>query len=115
MNYLAPIRLALVPFYRIYPDPRTLLLIQNIVFWWIIPAAYTLVRSESKSEAIAVSAAALVPFTALALASGLERLSRAATGLAVRVLGRAGSSRPASRVWPPWRFWGCSPAARSSR
>ena len=51
MNYLAPIRLALVPFYRLVPDPRTLLVIQNVMFWWVIPAAYTLVRSESRSEA----------------------------------------------------------------
>jgi hypothetical protein len=65
MNYLAPIRLVLVPFYRIYPDPRTLLVIQNIVFWWIIPAAYTLARSESRSEAIALSAALLVPLCPL--------------------------------------------------
>ncbi len=65
MNYLAPIRLVLVPFYLIHPDPRTLLLIQNIVFWWVIPAAYTLARAESRSEAIAVSAAALIPLTPL--------------------------------------------------
>jgi hypothetical protein len=65
MNYLAPIRLALVPLYLIHPDPRTLLLIQNIMFWWIIPAAYTLARSESRSEAIALSATALVPFAPL--------------------------------------------------
>jgi hypothetical protein len=54
-----------VPFYLIHPDPRTLLVIQSIFFWWIIPAVYTLARSESKSEAIAVSAAALVPFAPL--------------------------------------------------
>ena len=30
MNYLAPIRLALVPLYRCVPDPRTLLVIQNV-------------------------------------------------------------------------------------
>ncbi len=65
MNYLAPIRFALVPIYRLFPDPRTLLVIQNIMFWWVIPAAYTLVRSESGSRAIAVSAAALVPLTPL--------------------------------------------------
>ncbi|MGO9920525.1 MAG: DUF2079 domain-containing protein [Isosphaeraceae bacterium] len=65
MNYLAPIRLVLVPFYLIAPDPRTLLVIQNIVFWWVIPAAYSLVRAESRSEIVAVSAAALVPFTPL--------------------------------------------------
>src|SRR5690348_4586099 len=39
MNYLAPVRLLLVPFYLLYPDPRTLLVIQNVVFWWLIPAA----------------------------------------------------------------------------
>ena len=44
MNYLAPIRFAVVPIYRLVPDPRTLLLVQNIVFWWVIPAAYSLVR-----------------------------------------------------------------------
>jgi len=65
MNYLAPIRLVLVPFYLLAPDPRTLLVIQSIVFWWVIPAAYTLVRAESRSEIVAVSAAALVPFTPL--------------------------------------------------
>ncbi len=65
MNYLAPIRLALAPFYTIYPDPRTLLIIQNIMFWWVIPAAYTLARSESNSELVGVSAAALVPFAPL--------------------------------------------------
>ncbi len=65
MNYLAPIRLLLVPFYLLAPDPRTLLVIQNIVFWWVIPAAYSLVRAESRSEIVAVSAAALVPLTPL--------------------------------------------------
>jgi hypothetical protein len=63
INYLAPIRFALAPIYRLLPDPRTLLIIQNIMFWWVIPAAYTLVRSESGSRGLAVSAAALVPLT----------------------------------------------------
>ncbi len=40
-------------------------MIQNIVFWWVIPAAYSLVRAESRSEIVAVSAAALVPLTPL--------------------------------------------------
>ena len=35
------------------------------MFWWVVPAAYTLVRSETKSEAVALSAAALVPLTPL--------------------------------------------------
>src|SRR5215467_10053707 len=42
MNYLAPIRFAIAPIYRVLPDPRTLLVIQNIVFWWVVPAAFTL-------------------------------------------------------------------------
>ncbi|MDR3617986.1 MAG: DUF2079 domain-containing protein [Paludisphaera borealis] len=65
MNYLAPIRFILAPIYKAFPDPRTLLVIQNVMFWWLIPAAYTLVRSESKSEAVALSAVALVPLTPL--------------------------------------------------
>jgi Zn-dependent membrane protease YugP len=67
MNYLAPVRLALAPIYRIYPDPKTLLVIQSVVLWMVIPAAYGLVRAESKSGSswIALSAAALVPLTPL--------------------------------------------------
>jgi hypothetical protein len=65
MNYLAPIRLALVPFYLVAPNPRMLLVVQNIVFWWVVPAAYSLVRSESRSEGVALSAAVLEPLTPL--------------------------------------------------
>ena len=65
MNYLTPIRLALVPIYKLYPGPLILLVIQSVMFWWVIPAAYTLVRSETKSEAVALSAAAIVPLTPL--------------------------------------------------
>src|ERR1700722_1324233 len=65
MNYLAPIRLAIVPFYAMFPDPRTLIVLQNVVFWWIIPAAYGLVRSESNSRRVALSATLLVPLTPL--------------------------------------------------
>jgi hypothetical protein len=65
MNYLAPIRLAIVPFYLIKPDPRTLIVIQNVIFWWVIPAAYGLVKSESSSDEAALSAALLVPLAPL--------------------------------------------------
>jgi hypothetical protein len=65
MNYLAPIRLAILPVYALFPGPRTLLAVENIVFWWIVPAAFSLARAESKSRAIALSAAALVPLTPL--------------------------------------------------
>ncbi len=63
MNYLAPVRLMLAPLYRLNPDPRTLLVIQCVLFWWVVPAAYTLVRAESNSPALALSAACLVPLT----------------------------------------------------
>jgi hypothetical protein len=63
MNYLAPIRFAIAPLYLVLPDPRTLLVIQNIAFWWVVPASFMLVRSESGSRAAAVTAAALVPLT----------------------------------------------------
>lgn len=65
MNYLSPLRFALAPIYRLFPDPRTLIVLQNLVFWWVIPAAYGLVRTESRSEGVALSAAALVPMTPL--------------------------------------------------
>ncbi len=65
MNYLAPIRLLLIPIYRLAPGPITLLLIQNVVFWWAVPAAYTLVRSETRSEPVSLLASALVPLTPL--------------------------------------------------
>jgi hypothetical protein len=61
MNYLAPVRLLLVPIYALAPDPRILLVIQNVVFWWVIPAAYTLARSECQSRWLAISAVLLVP------------------------------------------------------
>jgi hypothetical protein len=64
-NYLSPLRLLLVPVYLAAPDPRTLLVVQNIVFWWVIPAAFTLVRSETRSDLLALAATALVPLTPL--------------------------------------------------
>lgn len=65
MNYLAPIRLAIVPIYRLLPAPTTLLVIQALVFWLVVPAAFGLVRAESGSSALALSAAVLVPMTPL--------------------------------------------------
>jgi len=63
MNYLTPIRFLLAPIYWLFPSPITLLMIQNVMFWWILPATYTLVRSETRSELAAVSAVLLVPLT----------------------------------------------------
>ncbi len=63
MNYLAPIRLLIAPFYALAPGPPTLIVLQNVVFWWVIPAAFGLVRSESGSTRLALLATALVPLT----------------------------------------------------
>jgi hypothetical protein len=63
MNYLAPIRFILAPVYALFPSPITLLLVQNVIFWWVLPATYTLVRSEARSELAAVFAVLLVPLT----------------------------------------------------
>ncbi len=63
MNYLAPIRLLIAPLYALAPGPRTLIVLQNVVFWWVIPAAFGLVRAESGSTKIALLATALVPLT----------------------------------------------------
>ncbi|WP_337175786.1 DUF2079 domain-containing protein [Paludisphaera sp.] len=59
-NYLSPARYLILPIYAAFPDPRTLLVIQNIVYWWLIPAAFTLVLSESGSRRVALSAVGLV-------------------------------------------------------
>jgi hypothetical protein len=64
-NYLAPVRFLIAPLYRLRPDPTTLLLIQSVVFWWTIPAVFTLARSESGSDRVALAASALVPLTPL--------------------------------------------------
>ena len=62
-----------MPFYRLAPDPRTLLVIQNVMFWWSIPAAYTLVRSESRSRGGGGLGGGLGAVDAAVLAAGLER------------------------------------------
>jgi hypothetical protein len=65
MNYLAPVRFLIVPIYWFLPDPRTLLVLNNLVFWLIVPASYSLVRSETGSNRIAFAATLLVPLTPL--------------------------------------------------
>ncbi|HWE38597.1 MAG TPA: DUF2079 domain-containing protein [Isosphaeraceae bacterium] len=65
MTYLAPIRLAIAPFYAIRPGPEALLVVHGVVFWWVIPASYMLARSESGSTGLALAASALVPTTPL--------------------------------------------------
>ncbi|MFO0953647.1 MAG: DUF2079 domain-containing protein [Isosphaeraceae bacterium] len=65
-NYLAPVRFAVAPLYRLAPGPTTLLLVHSVVFWLVIPAAYTLARAESGgSRWIGLAAASLTPLTPL--------------------------------------------------
>jgi len=64
-NYLAPVRLLILPIYRAFPDPRTLLVVENVVFWWVVPAAYSLLKSEAGSRRVALAGTLLVPLTPL--------------------------------------------------
>ncbi|OJW10898.1 MAG: hypothetical protein BGO49_25660 [Planctomycetales bacterium 71-10] len=63
--HLGPIRLAMIPFYLAFPDPRTILVFAGVIFWWTIPAAFTLARSESGSDRAALSAVGLVALSPL--------------------------------------------------
>lgn len=65
-NYLSPARYLILPLYAAFPSPRTLLVLQNIVYWWLIPAAFTLALSECGSRRVALSAAVLAALTPLA-------------------------------------------------
>jgi hypothetical protein len=59
-NYLAPIRYAIIPIYALRPDPTTLLIVHNVVFWLVLPAAFGLVVGETGSVAAGFAALALV-------------------------------------------------------
>ncbi|MBX6315771.1 MAG: DUF2079 domain-containing protein [Isosphaeraceae bacterium] len=65
MNYLAPIRFAIAPIYALAPGPKTLLAVQNVLFWLGLPAAYGLALAESGSRRAAMAATTLVPLTPL--------------------------------------------------
>ena len=64
-THLDPIRVLCVPIYAMFPDPRTLLVIQNVMIWWVVPAAFSLLKSESGSDTVALTGASLVPLTPL--------------------------------------------------
>ncbi|MCY2934023.1 MAG: DUF2079 domain-containing protein [Planctomycetota bacterium] len=65
MNYLSPLRFMILPLYKLRPDPTTLLYLDIIVFWLLIPASAKLVNNESESLSATVSALLLVPLTPL--------------------------------------------------
>jgi hypothetical protein len=64
-NYLTPIRLAIAPIYRWRPGPETLLAVEAAIFWLVVPAAFVLAWGESRSIAVGLAAACLVPLTPL--------------------------------------------------
>ena len=65
MNYLAPIRYLILPFYAIEPGPKTLLVLHGLIFWTVVPATFGLVRFESRSAAAGLWAIGLVAATPL--------------------------------------------------
>jgi Zn-dependent membrane protease YugP len=64
-NYLAPIRLAIAPIYALRPGPETLLVVEAVLLWMVVPAAFVLARGESGSVILGLASACLVPLTPL--------------------------------------------------
>ncbi len=64
-NYLAPIRLAIAPIYALRPGPETLLVVEAVLLWMVVPAAFVLARGESGSILVGLASACLVPLTPL--------------------------------------------------
>jgi hypothetical protein len=64
-THLDPIRLVVLPLYALWPGPELLIVAHNVIIWWIVPAAFGLLRSETRSDTVALTGAALVPLTPL--------------------------------------------------
>ncbi|HEY2158872.1 MAG TPA: DUF2079 domain-containing protein, partial [Isosphaeraceae bacterium] len=64
-NYLAPIRLAIALIYALRPGPETLLVVEAVLLWMVVPAAFVLARGESGSVFLGLASACLVPLTPL--------------------------------------------------
>ncbi len=80
-NYLSPARYALLPIYRLWPSPVTLLVIHGVVFWWVLPAAYGLVRHESGSALAGVLGLPLILLTPLVIPLALNDFRELQLGL----------------------------------
>lgn len=65
MNYLSPLRFIIVPLYKLRPGPTTLLYLDVIVFWLLLPASAKLVKNETGSISASLLAVLLVPLTPL--------------------------------------------------
>ena len=94
MNYLSPLRFLVLAVYRFAPDPRTLLGIHGFVFWWIVPAAFTVVRAETRSNLVALSAASLVPLTPLLWPLAINDFREIRSRHPIRALGGSGRAFP---------------------
>ena len=80
-NYLSPVRYAILPIYKLWPDPLTLLMIHGVVFWWVLPASYGLVRHESGSALAAVLALPLILLTPLVIPLAMNDFRELQLGL----------------------------------
>lgn len=65
MNYLSPLRFILIPIYWLRPDPTTLLYLNCIFFWLLIPASAKLLVDESGNRWASLLVVLLVPLTPL--------------------------------------------------
>ncbi len=61
MNYLSPLRFCILPIYYLRPDPTTLISINCIFFWLLIPASAKLLLDETESPIISFLGLLLVP------------------------------------------------------
>lgn len=65
MNYLSPLRFALLPVYWLRPEPTTLLYLNGLFFWLLIPAAAKLAKDETGSLLAALMILLPIPLTPL--------------------------------------------------
>ncbi|MFM7131117.1 MAG: hypothetical protein ACKO0V_17355 [bacterium] len=65
MNYLSPLRFCIIPIYYLRPDPTTLLYINCIFFWLLIPASAKLLIDETGAVFTSLMALILVPLAPL--------------------------------------------------
>ena len=81
-NHYSPMmRWFVLPLYDRWPSPITLLVIHGVVFWWVVPAAYGLVRHETRSPLAALLALPLVLLTPLLVPLSLNDLRELQLGV----------------------------------
>ena len=111
-NYLSPLRYLLIPVHYAAPRPETLLVVQNVMFWWLVPAAFTLVWSETRSTRIALLGAALAPTTPLLWPLVWNDFREIQLAIPFVLWGFKGSGG-ATSGWRPWGWEGSWLAGRN--